>query len=104
MVAPRGLLILLAVLAAAVVAARIDVAFSQPQSQDVPDEEMRECIRKSLGRQPSGPGDLTPEERRLIKEACPGGEAPSGPGGGADQELRQCVIDTLGRDPRGKTT
>ena len=83
------------------------------QGQGTGTDETRECVIRVLGREPSGPQDVTDEERRLIAQEClgggggrgPGGPsadvgAPDGPGAG-DAEVQECVIRVLGREPSG---
>ena len=67
------------------------------------DEATLQCIEENLGRLPFGPEDMTDVEKRLIGQACFGGDRGPGSGGPddiSDEEL-QCIVDTIGRLPTG---
>ena len=72
-----------------------------PGVSDLDDATLK-CIEENLGRLPLGPDDMTNDEKRLVGQACFGGER--GPGGGPDdisEEELQCIVDTIGRLPTG---
>jgi hypothetical protein len=84
-------------------------------AQGGPDEAGMQCILKVLGRMPSGPDDLTEDEKRLVGQACfddgrggsggdergPQGQRGPGGSGGPDDADMQCILEVLGRMPTG---
>lgn len=64
---------------------------------NITDEELQ-CITDTIGRLPTGPDDMTDEEKRLVGRAC---FARDGGPGDLDDATFQCVVDTLGRMPSG---
>ena len=80
----------------------------RPAPQSVPQIQGLECMTRSLGRIPTGPGDFTQEERIKVAQECLGGNSGPNPGQGllpgAPQleDATRCVARLLGRIPTSR--
>ena len=76
-----------------------------PQGTPELDDEALQCIVSTIGRLPSGPGDLSTNEKQAIGRECFGGGRDSRStrvsARGPSQEIKECIVNLIGRLPEG---